>query len=87
VEVIFENGQEWSARFDVKHYSEEDNDTNLRDHIKGFLSAMVNPAGIKWVQALPKIRRDEQIAAMLSHYTDAERKEWQDLLNLLEGKV
>ena len=52
VKLTFANGQEWNARFDVKHPSQPDNDTNLRQHVSDFLYFHLNPDKIQWIRDL-----------------------------------
>lgn len=74
VKICFSNGQEWTARFDVKHLSCDDNDTDLRKHVRDFLFYHVNPDRIPWIMAEPEPQRSRYIESIRKtvsqHYDD-----------------
>ena len=87
VEITFENGREWEARFDVKYTGEPDNDTDLRQHVRDFLYFHLNPQDIPWVRELRDPReREERVASIKACWNQETRDEAQTLLNLIEGR-
>lgn len=87
VRILFANGQKWQARFDVKHFSEPDNDTNLRRHVRDFLFFHLFPEQIPWVQTLDEPQRSQCIHSIRGLWTQEERAEAAGLLEQLDGRI
>lgn len=73
VKLLFENGQEWDARFDIKHPSQPDNDTDLRKHVYDFLFFHLNPEQIPWIRALDEREQSQHIHSIRGMWTQEER--------------
>ncbi len=67
VKLTFANGQEWNARFDIKHSSQPDNDTNLRQHVSDFLYFHLNPGKIQWIRDLAVSSSEYKRREAVSH--------------------
>jgi hypothetical protein len=85
VKITFENGQEWAARFDIKHLFEPDNDTDLRKHVHDFLFYRLNPDQIEWIRNEPEPQRSEHIRNIKAYWAERDRVEAATLLAQIEG--
>lgn len=87
VRILFANGQKWDARFDVKHASEPDNDTDLRKHVRDFLFFHLFPEQIPWIQALAEPQRSNHIHSIRGMWSEEERADAAGLLEQIEGRI
>jgi hypothetical protein len=87
VRITFANGRVWEARFDVNHFSEPDNDTDLRKHVRDFLFFHLFPEQIPSIQALAEPQRSNHINAIRGMWTQEERADAAGLLEQIEGRI
>ena len=91
VVISFADGTEWEARFDVKHFTEPDNDTDLRQHVRDFLFFQLHPEKIQWVRDMANsnrwVERDraKEILANMTKRADENRAEYSPFLSALTG--
>lgn len=78
--VTVSSGQEYQFRFDVRHTSMPDNDTDIRQHMRDFLLIHCRP------EALPHIARDRRRLEYFQSQIEPEIKaEAERVLGLLDA--
>jgi len=85
--TTFANGQVWESRFDVKHFSEPDNDLDVRQHIRDFLFFHLFPEQIPWIQSLDEPQRTNHINSIRGMWSQEERAGAAGLLEQIEGRI